>query len=381
MSMSAPGRPKRESSLGEEVAQRQEGTSFLAPGRPKCESSPGEEVAQRQEGTSLNPLLEVRNLSKEFVVKQGFLGGKKAVLHAVHDVSFDVQEGEAFGIVGESGCGKSTAGRSLLRLIEPTAGEVRYKGENIVDFDRARLQALRREIQIIFQDPYASLNPRMTIGATLEEPMLLHGVATRANVRAKVEAALLEVGLPAQAMHKYPHEFSGGQRQRVGIARALALNPRLIVADEPVSALDVSIQAQVLLLMEALQRSRGLSFVFISHDLGVVRHFCNNVAVMYLGRVVEKGPVDPLFETPLHPYTQALRAASPVPDPRQKITIAKIDGDIASPLSPPSGCHFHPRCPKAMPVCKAEYPPLRTVAPGRQVACHLYPAPTGPAAS
>ncbi|ARP81720.1 peptide ABC transporter ATP-binding protein [Bordetella genomosp. 8] len=322
---------------------------------------------------SAHALLEVRKLSKQFVVKQGFLGGSKAVLHAVHDVSFEVREGEAFGIVGESGCGKSTAGRSLLRLIEPTSGEVRYKGENIVDFDRARLQALRREIQIIFQDPYASLNPRMTIGATLEEPMLLHGVATRANVRAKVEAALLEVGLPAQAMSKYPHEFSGGQRQRVGIARALALNPRLIVADEPVSALDVSIQAQVLLLMEALQRSRGLSFVFISHDLGVVRHFCNNVAVMYLGRVVEKGPVDPLFEEPLHPYTQALRAASPVPDPRQKITIAKIDGDIASPLAPPSGCHFHPRCPKAMPVCKAEYPALRTVAPGRQVACHLYP--------
>ncbi|OZI63043.1 ABC transporter ATP-binding protein [Bordetella genomosp. 11] len=319
------------------------------------------------------PLLEVRNLSKQFVVKQGYMGGRKTVLQAVHDVSFEVAQGEAFGIVGESGCGKSTAGRSLLRLIEPTSGEVRYKGEDIVGFDRQRLQALRREIQIIFQDPYASLNPRMTIGATLEEPMRLHGLATRADARDKVEAALLEVGLPAQAMHKYPHEFSGGQRQRVGIARALALNPRLIVADEPVSALDVSIQAQVLLLMESLQRSRGLSFVFISHDLGVVRHFCDNVAVMYLGRVVEKGPVDPLFEAPLHPYTQALRAASPVPDPRQKISIAKIEGDIASPLSPPSGCHFHPRCPKAMPVCRAEYPALRTVEAGRQVACHLYP--------
>jgi oligopeptide/dipeptide ABC transporter ATP-binding protein len=290
----------------------------------------------------------------------------------VHDVSFSVAEGEAFGIVGESGCGKSTAGRSLLRLTEPSSGEVRYKGENIVDFDAARLRALRREIQIIFQDPYASLNPRMTIGQTLAEPMLLHGIATRANVQEKIEAALLEVGLPAQAMQKYPHEFSGGQRQRVGIARALSLNPKLIVADEPVSALDVSIQAQVLLLMEDLQRKRGLSFVFISHDLGVVRHFCDNVAVMYLGRVVEKGGVDTLFEQPLHPYTQALRAASPVPDPENRITVAKIEGDIASPLNPPTGCHFHPRCPKAMDICKKEYPVMR-VAEGREVACHLYP--------
>ncbi|MFC4275941.1 ABC transporter ATP-binding protein [Achromobacter aloeverae] len=318
------------------------------------------------------PLLEVKNLSKHFVVKQGFMGGKKAVLHAVHDISFQVAEGEAFGIVGESGCGKSTAGRSLLRLAEPSAGQVLYQGENIVDFDANRLRALRREIQIIFQDPYASLNPRMTIGQTLAEPMLLHGVATRANVKEKIEGALLEVGLPAQAMQKYPHEFSGGQRQRVGIARALSLNPKLIVADEPVSALDVSIQAQVLLLMEDLQRKRGLSFVFISHDLGVVRHFCDNVAVMYLGRIVEKGGVDTLFEDPLHPYTQALRAASPVPDPGNRITVAKIEGDIASPLNPPTGCHFHPRCPKAMDVCKREYPVLRQIE-GREVACHLYP--------
>ena len=319
------------------------------------------------------PLLEVKNLSKRFVVKQGFMGSKKAELHAVHDVSFSVAEGEAFGIVGESGCGKSTAGRSLLRLTEPSAGEVRYKGEDIVGFDADRLRALRREIQIIFQDPYASLNPRMTIGQTLAEPMLLHGIATRANVREKIEAALLEVGLPAQAAQKYPHEFSGGQRQRVGIARALSLNPKLIVADEPVSALDVSIQAQVLLLMEDLQRKRGLSFVFISHDLGVVRHFCDNVAVMYLGRIVEKGSVDTVFEQPLHPYTQALRAASPVPDPDNRITVAKIEGDIASPLNPPTGCHFHPRCPKAMDVCKREYPAMR-LAEGREVACHLYPA-------
>lgn len=320
----------------------------------------------------MSAILEVRNLSKRFEVKHGFMGTKRTTLRAVDDISFTVEQGESFGIVGESGCGKSTAGRSLLRLVEPSAGEVRYRGENIMSFDKRRMQALRRQIQIIFQDPYASLNPRMTIGATLAEPMLLHGLASRAELRDRIEAALDEVGLPPLAMQKFPHEFSGGQRQRIGIARALALQPKLIVADEPVSALDVSIQAQVLLLMEKLQERRGLSFVFISHDLGVVRHFCDNVAVMYLGRIVEKGPVDGVFEEPLHPYAQALRAASPVPDPRKKITVAKLEGDIASPLSPPSGCHFHPRCPKAMPVCRERYPEWRAVSMQRGVACHLY---------
>ena len=327
----------------------------------------------------MTELLNVRHLHKTFTVDQGFMGSQKAKLHALHDVSFSVEEGEAFGIVGESGCGKSTAGRALLRLIEPTSGEVFYKGENILKADRARMRALRREIQIIFQDPYASLNPRLTIGKTLAEPMLLHGVATRANVQEKIEAALTEVGLPPTAIAKYPHEFSGGQRQRIGIARALALNPTLIVADEPVSALDVSIQAQVLLLMESLQKKRSLSFVFISHDLGVVRHFCKNVAVMYLGRIVEKGNVDSLFDQPLHPYTQALRAASPVPDPRKKITVARIEGDVASALSPPSGCHFHPRCPKAMDICRKEYPVWRDVTLTRGVACHLYTEHFAPA--
>ena len=320
----------------------------------------------------MSALLEVRHLHKTFQVNQGFMGSRKAQLHALHDVSFSVEEGEAFGIVGESGCGKSTAGRSLLRLIEPSSGEVYYKGENILDASKSRMRELRREIQIIFQDPYASLNPRLTIGRALAEPMLLHGVATRANVQEKVEAARSEVGLPKTATAKYPHEFSGGQRQRIGIARALALNPTLIIADEPVSALDVSIQAQVLMLMEALQKKRSLSFVFISHDLGVVRHFCKNVAVMYLGRIVEKGDVDSLFDEPLHPYTQALRAASPVPDPRKKITVARIEGDVASALSPPSGCHFHPRCPKAMDVCRQEYPAWRDITLTRGVACHLY---------
>ncbi|WP_353171446.1 ABC transporter ATP-binding protein [Paracandidimonas soli] len=318
------------------------------------------------------PLLQVKGLSKTFYVRQGFMGSQKAELHALRDVSFEVAEGESFGIVGESGCGKSTAGRAILRLVEPSAGEVRYQGEDIAKADRRRLRELRREIQIVFQDPYASLNPRITIGRALAEPMLLHGVATRADVKEKVAQALMEVGLPAQAMQKYPHEFSGGQRQRIGIARALALAPRLIVADEPVSALDVSIQAQVLLLMEDLQRRRGLSFVFISHDLGVVRHFCRRVAVMYLGRVVEQGPVDALFDEPLHPYTKALRQASPVPDPKTKITVAKIEGDVASALSPPSGCHFHPRCPQAMPECRTRYPEWRDMGGGRGVACHLH---------
>ncbi|GGE32151.1 ABC transporter ATP-binding protein [Agaricicola taiwanensis] len=326
----------------------------------------------------MTTLLDVKNVSKTFVVGKGFMGSRKAKLQALHDISFSVGEGESFGIVGESGCGKSTAGRSILRLVEPDAGQVFYQGEDLLTANRKRMRALRREIQIIFQDPYASLNPRLTIGRTLAEPMLLHGVATRRDVEEKIQSVLAEVGLPPQAMQKYPHEFSGGQRQRIGIARALALDPRLIIADEPVSALDVSIQAQVLQLMEKLQRTRRLSFVFISHDLGVVRHFCRQVAVMYLGRIVEKGSVNDVFEEPLHPYTQALRAASPVPDPRAKITVAKIEGDAASAMSPPSGCHFHPRCPKAMDICRREYPAWREVG-HRGVACHLYPAKAGDA--
>ena len=322
----------------------------------------------------MTSLLDVRKISKTFMVGRGFMGSQKAALRALHEVSFSVDEGEAFGIVGESGCGKSTAGRAILRLIEPDAGQTFYKGEDLLTAGRSRMRALRREIQIIFQDPYASLNPRLTIRRALAEPMLLHGVATRANVREKIADILREVGLPAEAMEKYPHEFSGGQRQRIGIARALVLDPKLIVADEPVSALDVSIQAQILRLMAKLQETRRLSFVFISHDLGVVRYFCKRVAVMYLGRVVETGPVAELFDEPLHPYTQALRAASPVPDPKTKITVAKIEGDVASALSPPTGCHFHPRCPKATDICRKVYPEWRQVTEKRGVACHLYPA-------
>ena len=319
-------------------------------------------------------LLEVENLSKTFQVRQGFLGGSAGTVRALSEVSFSVEAGEAFGLVGESGCGKSTAGRSVLRLVEPDGGRVRFKGEDVLIARAAQLRRLRREMQIVFQDPYSSLNPRRTIGQTLAEPMAVHGLGSASEIAARVRAVLTEVGLPSDAAQKYPHEFSGGQRQRIGIARALVLQPELIVADEPVSALDVSIQAQILVLLRGLQERRNLSFVFISHDLGVVRHFCRNVAVMYLGRIVEKGPVPAIFDEPLHPYTRALRNASPVPDPKAKVAMAKLEGEVASAMAPPTGCHFHPRCPRAMDICKQVYPSWVQVSKDRGVACHLFPA-------
>jgi len=323
------------------------------------------------------PLLDVRNLSKTFVARRGFMGGKSAVVHAVSDVSFSVTAGEAFGLVGESGCGKSTTGRAILRLVEPDSGTVLLKGEDVLGANPRRLRALRRQIQIVFQDPYSSLNPRRTIGQTLAEPMAVHRLGTAREIVEAVRKVLAEVGMPIDAADKYPHEFSGGQRQRIGIARALALQPELIVADEPVSALDVSIQAQILVLLRGLQQRHNLSFVLISHDLGVVRHFCSTVSVMYLGRIVERGPVPEIFDEPLHPYTRALRNASPVPDPKAKVIMAKLEGEVASALSPPSGCHFHPRCPHVMDICRQVYPSWVEVAPDRGVACHLYPAGAG----
>jgi oligopeptide/dipeptide ABC transporter ATP-binding protein len=326
------------------------------------------------------PLLDVRNLSKSFVARHGFMGGASGTVRALSDVSFSVEAGEAFGLVGESGCGKSTAGRTLLRLTEPDEGTVLFKGEDIAKADRRRLRRLRREMQIVFQDPYSSLNPRRTIGQALSEPMRVHGLGTPSEIRGAVRDVLGEVGMPSDAADKYPHEFSGGQRQRIGIARALVLRPELIVADEPVSALDVSIQAQILVLLRGLQQRRNLSFVFISHDLGVVRNFCRGVAVMYLGRIVERGPVPAIFDQPLHPYTRALRNASPVPDPRAKVIMAKLEGEVASALAPPSGCHFHPRCPHATELCRRVYPSWVQVTKDRGVACHLYP-PDAAAAS
>ena len=316
------------------------------------------------------PLLEVRDLKKVFTSRVGFLNPKTVHVRAIDGVSFTVEPGESFGLVGESGCGKSTVGRCLLQLIAPTSGEVRFKGEAIGGASRAQLDRLRRQAQIIFQDPYSSLNPRLSVARMLTEPLLVHGICDRAEARERARRMISDVGLPDDAYRKYPHEFSGGQRQRLAIARALILDPELIVADEPVSALDVSIQAQILLKLEDLKAKRNLSFVFISHDLGIVRYFCERVAVMYLGRLVELGPIPEIFERPLHPYTQALKLASPVPDPAHKINFRKLEGEVPSPIDPPSGCHFHPRCPRCVARCRVESPQWRELAPGRFVACH-----------
>ena len=317
-------------------------------------------------------MLAIKNLVKTFPVRSGFgFSGPVQSVKALDGISFEVARGEALGLVGESGCGKSTTARTILRLTEPDGGEALFDGADLFTATGPDLRRLRRRLQIVFQDPYASLNPRRRIGDTLAEPMKVHGIADAKEWPERVRALLAEVGLPAEAVHKYPHEFSGGQRQRIGIARALSVGPELLFLDEPVSALDVSVQAQVLVLLNKLREKRNLASVFISHDLGVVRYFCQRVAVMYLGRIVEEAPAETLLDEPLHPYTQALRAATPTPDPAQKVTMMRLTGDPASPLNPPPGCHFHPRCPHAMERCKAEIPLLQEVAPGRRVACHL----------
>jgi peptide/nickel transport system ATP-binding protein len=318
------------------------------------------------------PILAVSGLRKFFTMRRGFPNTRKITVRAVDGISFAVGGGEAFGLVGESGCGKSTAGRAVLRLVEPDEGTIRFKGEDVRTASKAQLRLLRRKLQIIFQDPYASLNPRRMIGKALTEPMRVHGIADRTEAADRARAILAEIGLPADAMTRFPHEFSGGQRQRIGIARALTLEPELIVADEPVSALDVSVQAQILLLLQKLQESRGLAFIFISHDLGVVRYFCRRMAVMYLGRIVETGPIPDIFKEPLHPYTKMLRDASPVPDPRTKVAMLRIEGEVPSAVNPPAGCHFHTRCPHVMPICRTTYPAWRQMDGERGVACHLH---------
>jgi oligopeptide/dipeptide ABC transporter ATP-binding protein len=315
------------------------------------------------------PLLEVRGLKRHFVTRRGFPRAVTTTIRAVDGIDLDVAPGEAVGIVGESGCGKSTAARAMLRLIEPDAGSIRFAGSDLRAARGRALIALRRQMQMVFQDPYASLNPRRSIGQTLAEPLIVHGLARRRAAWDAAAALLEEVGLAAALLRRYPHEFSGGQRQRIGIARALALRPSLLVADEPVSALDVSVQAQILLLLRALQARRGLAFVFVSHDLAVVRWFCARVAVMYLGRIVERGPVDAVFAAPRHPYTRLLRAAVPVPDPLRRIAVPRLAGDLPSAAAPPPGCHFHPRCPRASDRCRRE-PPAWTEAAGHGVACH-----------
>ena len=319
-----------------------------------------------------DPLLEVRDLAKTFTARRGWPVPKTIAVRAVDGVSFSVRRGEALGLVGESGCGKSTVARACLRLTDADAGSVRFDGVDVLGAGAGKLRALRRRLQIVFQDPASALDPRQRVADALGEPIRVHRLASGRSVAVAVEQLLEEVGLPASAAGRYPHEFSGGQRQRIGIARALALGPDLIFADEPVSALDVSVQAQILLLLGELRTRRRLAFVFISHDLGVVRHFCQQVAVMYLGRIVEQGPVPDIFDEPLHPYTQLLKASSPVPDPDHAVAMRLQEGEPPSPVDPPSGCHFHPRCPFAMDRCRAVAPPLRQAAPGRTVACHLY---------
>jgi oligopeptide transport system ATP-binding protein len=319
------------------------------------------------------PLLRVTELVKNFAVKGGMLRRTVEQVYAVDRVSFEIGAGETLGLVGESGCGKSTTGRCILRLIEPTGGEIWFEGRNVIEFDHSELTALRRDMQIIFQDPYASLNPRMTIGAIIGEALTIHGLAKNRRAFEDRVAELMEtVGLSADHIRRYPHEFSGGQRQRIGIARALAVSPKLIVCDEPVSALDVSIQAQVINLLEDLQDQFNLTYLFIAHDLSVVEHISTRVAVMYLGRIVEIAAARDLYDSPLHPYTEALLSAVPIPDPTAKRQRIHLQGDVPNPIRPPPGCHFHTRCPiRELPRCSTEKPPLRQTAAGHWVACHL----------
>ena len=323
------------------------------------------------------PLLSVRDLTKHFPIAGGPLGVRTAgQVRAVDGISFDVASGETLALVGESGCGKSTTGRMLLRLTEPSSGQIAFDGVNLLDLGRAGMRRLRREIQIVFQDPYASLSPRLRVEDIVAEPLDVHGLcASAAARRARVVELLRLVGLDEVHLRRYPFEFSGGQRQRIAIARALAPNPRLIVADEPVSALDVSIQAQVVNLMQDLQERLELSYVFISHDLAVVRHIAHRVAVMYLGRLVEVADTEALFNAPHHPYTQALLSAAPVPDPERRRARIVLKGDVPSPANVPGGCHFHPRCPIAQAICRETVPVLRDVVPstdsGHKAACHF----------
>jgi peptide/nickel transport system ATP-binding protein len=321
---------------------------------------------------SQQPLLQVRGLKVHFPVRGGMLGRVRGAVKAVDGVGFDVLRGETLGLVGESGCGKSTLGRALLRLVDPTEGSIRFDGQELTGLSQRRLRPLRRRMQLVFQDPYASLNPRMTVRDILGEPFTIHGLAKGPGERAREVAALVDaMGLPREALDRYPHEFSGGQRQRIGIARAIALRPDLVVADEPISALDVSIQAQIVNLLVDLQRERGLTYVFIAHDLKIVEYVSTRVAVMYLGRIVELAPAADLYRRPRHPYTQALLSAVPEPDPSRPRTRLLVPGEPPSPLAPPPGCAFHPRCPHAMERCRRESPPLYPLGNGHAAACFL----------
>ena len=338
---------------------------------------------QTKENTGLKPLVEVRNLKKYFWSGGGGSGvggsgpgrlrpGKKQAVRAVDDVSFSVGRGEVLGLVGESGCGKTTCGKVILRILDPTEGKIFFEGNDITTLGRTRMGEYRRRMMIIYQDPFGSLDPRMTVKSTVAEPMAVHRTVPKAGRTERVAELLRKVGLSPDHMNRYPHEFSGGQRQRIGIARALATDPEFVVADEAVSALDVSIQAQIINLLQDLQRELGITLLFISHDLSVVRHISDRVAVMYLGGIVETASKSALFRAPKHPYTRALLSAIPVPDPGKRRERIILGGDVPSPVNPPAGCRFHPRCPRRMEVCDGEPPTLEEVAPGHYAACYLY---------
>jgi oligopeptide transport system ATP-binding protein len=335
---------------------------------PRAEVAAARARDEHDAGRGGSELVRVRGLVKHFPVEGG-----DDVVRAVDGVTFEIFRGETLGLVGESGCGKSTAGRCLLRLIEPTRGEIEFEGRDVRAMSGGELRRLRREMQVIFQDPYASLNPRMKVRDIVAEPLTIHRIGVRSERRERVAELLRKVGLDPDYMSRYPHEFSGGQRQRIGIARALALNPKLIVADEPVSALDVSVQAQVVNLLEDLQKEFRLTYLFISHGLAVVEHISDRVAVMYLGRIVEVATAEELYANPLHPYTRALLSAIPVPDPTRKRDRVILKGDVPTPINPPAGCRFHTRCPEAIPECSQIDPDLREVAPGHTVACIRVP--------
>ena len=355
----------------------------LTPNPPHGGGMPGAAPEPHRDGPdySAPPILQVRNLKKYFPIKKGSLFAKQVgAVKAVDDVSFDLWPGETLGVVGESGCGKSTTGRAILQLHKPTSGSVMFEGRELTTLNNQQMRGVRRDLQIVFQDPYASLNPRMTVGNIIAEPLVIHSIGTKETRRARVRELLDIVGLNPAFTNRYPHEFSGGQRQRIGIARALALQPKLIVCDEPVSALDVSIQAQVMNLLEDLQAEFNLTYMFIAHDLAVVKHVSDRVAVMYLGKIVELAEADKLYEDPQHPYTQALLSSIPVADPevaRRKDRIV-LKGDVPSPANPPSGCPFHERCWKMQSICKEQMPPLemKDGDPGHQAAC-WFPGPEG----